>query len=172
EAMPGVYDTVYADLDHNKDFRNDKAIKRYGKYDASGFWHAPNWPGSGTTRDETVWADTFDPAGGVSAVAWSPDGRWLATGGRDHVVIVWDTTTWLPVTTLNGHHGRVDGVAWNPASTRLAVAHDDVGGRSEYSVDMWQAPSWSLDRSYAIHTGAVNDLTFNPAGTRIATASS
>ncbi len=172
EAMPGVYDTVYADLDHNKDFHNDKAIKRYGKYDASGFWHPPSWPGIGTIFDETVWADTFDPAGGVAALAWSPDGRWLATGGRDHVVIVWDTTTWLPAATLTGHHGRVDAVAWNPASTRLAAAHDDVGGRTQYSVDVWQAPSWSLDRSYTIHTGAVNDLTFNPAGTRIATASS
>ena len=172
EAIAGVYDTVYVDLDHNKDFRNDKPVKRYGNYDASGFWHPPTWPGPGTIRDETVWADTFDPAGGVVALAWSPDGRWLATGGRDHVVVVWDTTSWLPATILNGHHGRVSSVAWNPSSTRLAAGYDDVGGRTEYSVEVWQVPSWTPDRTYTIHSGAVNDLAFNPAGTRIASASS
>ncbi|HLE45632.1 MAG TPA: S8 family serine peptidase [Thermoplasmata archaeon] len=171
ESVAGVYDTVYVDLDHNKDFQNDKALKRYGKYDTNGNWHPTTWAGAGALHDETAWADTYDPAGGVVALAWSPDARWLASGGRDHQVIVWNTTSWTPQTILNGHHGRIASVAWNGASTRLAVGYDDIGSRTQYAVDVWQAPAWTLDRSYTIHSGAVNDLTFNPAGTRIATAS-
>jgi len=74
EAQPHVYDTVYVDLDHNKDFRNDKPIKKYGKYDAAMEWHPPDWIGAGTILNETCYADFYDPALGVSSVDWSPDG--------------------------------------------------------------------------------------------------
>jgi WD40 repeat protein len=65
---------------------------------------------------------------GVWSVAWSPDGRRLATGsgvyksGGFGEVRVWDTDAWAPVAQLRGHTDCVWSVAFSPAGRRLASA--------------------------------------------------
>src|SRR5260370_30012387 len=44
-------------------------------------------------------------AGSVYAVAWSPDGARLASGGGDNTVQVWDAATGSHVFTYRGHAG-------------------------------------------------------------------
>src|SRR5262249_38636170 len=48
--------------------------------------------------------------GPVSAVAWSPNGQYVATGGWDHTVQVWDTKSGAttPMTIYTGHRELVD----------------------------------------------------------------
>lgn len=60
--------------------------------------------------------------GKVLAVDFSPDGTWLATGGQDGDVRVWDAQRLLCARTLRGHIGGVASVAFGSA-----VDEDDAG---------------------------------------------
>ena len=65
--------------------------------------------------------------GDVQTVAFSPDGRWLASGGVDSTIKLWDVATWREVQTLRGHTLGINYIAFTPDSRRLAsVAQDHV----------------------------------------------
>ncbi|MFQ6107752.1 MAG: S8 family serine peptidase, partial [Thermoplasmata archaeon] len=172
EAQPHVYDTVYVDLDHDKDFRNDKPIKKRGKYDANMTWHPPDWAGQGTIFDETCYADFYDPATGVSTVDWSPDGLKIASGSLDHKVLVWSASDGSLMASLNAHMGRVRDVRWSPTdSDLLAVAYDDRSGKGDNNVVIWDVAAEKTVSVLSGHTAGVVSLAWSPSGSKIVTGS-
>ena len=60
----------------------------------------------------------------VRGVAFSPDGRLVATGSNPEVAL-WDSVTGKRLATLSGHTGQIYSMAWSPASKLLASAADD-----------------------------------------------
>ena len=69
----------------------------------------------------------------VNAVAWSPDGSRIASGGLDKTVQVWQANTEEQILTYRSHSGWVQVVAWSPDGSSTASGSDDG------TVQVWQA---------------------------------
>ncbi len=65
----------------------------------------------------------------VLTVAYSADGRYLASGSRDKTVRVWDTVTGKLMQTLVGHTDSVSGVSFSPNGKQLVSGAMDNAGR-------------------------------------------
>jgi WD40 repeat protein/transcriptional regulator with XRE-family HTH domain len=101
----------------------------------------------------------------VEAVAYSPDGRWIATGSRDGTARVWDAATGAGLLTLAGHTTSVVSVAFSPDGTHLAT------GSLDGTAKLWDVASGQLLQNLPGHTAGVTSVAFSPDGTRLAVAS-
>jgi WD40 repeat protein len=62
---------------------------------------------------------------GITALEFSPDGRWLASGSLDTDIILWNLETMLPAHILSDHHQRVTDLAFTPDGQLLASSSWD-----------------------------------------------
>jgi WD40 repeat protein len=67
----------------------------------------------------------------VNAVVFSPDNRWLASGGKDDVVKIWDLATGNVLRTLYGHTSNVNALAVSPDGKLLASGSGDINDQRD-----------------------------------------
>jgi WD40 repeat protein/cell division protein FtsL len=105
------------------------------------------------------------PRGGVSSVAFSPDGKRLASGSLDGTVKLWDMFAGREEHTLHGHKDEVFGVAFSPDGKRLA------SGGVDGTVRLWHAATGREEQRLNAHDGWVESVAFSRDGTLLASTS-
>src|SRR5947209_20125538 len=106
-----------------------------GKYIASAskdqtvqVWEAaygPRWLRAAAMRTGFKYFTLEGHARGLQAVAWSPDGKYIASAGDDNAVLVWEVGSRDRVTRLHGESAAVLDVAWSPDGKCIAYASRD-----------------------------------------------
>ncbi len=99
-------------------------------------------------------------SGGVITVAWSPNGRRIASVSDD--VQVWDAADGGHVFTYRGHSDYVRAVAWSPDGRRIASGSNDT------TVQVWDAADGSHVFTYRGHSSILEAVKWSPDGKRIA----
>lgn len=112
----------------------------------------------------------------VNCVRWSPDGKYLASGGDDKVIMIWqiahhgsaaanaftgssNAEIWRCAATLRGHSGDILDLSWSPTNNWLASCSVDN------TIIVWNVGKWNeIVTTIRGHTGMVKGVSFDPIG--------
>jgi WD40 repeat protein/serine/threonine protein kinase len=104
--------------------------------------------------------------GPAMAVAFHPDGKRIATAGRDRTAKIWDVETGNKLLVLEGHGDpNVDDVAFSPDGTLVATACWDS------MVRLWDTGTGNPLHTFIGHSSWVHGVRFSPDGERLASSS-
>jgi eukaryotic-like serine/threonine-protein kinase len=97
-------------------------------------------------------------------LAFSPDGRWLATPSEKKDVKVWDAASGKEVAKLEGHAGAVLRLTFSPDGRHLASTSADT------TVKVWDTATWREVCTFKGHTQSPFGVTFSPDSRLLASA--
>lgn len=99
------------------------------------------------------------------AVAYSPNGKYLATGSLDETIYLWDTNNYKVTDTLKGHGGNIYCVTFSPDGKFLASASNDN------TVRLWDLKDGKQNRVFRGHENGVFSVGFSADGNYLVSGS-
>ncbi len=117
---------------------------------------------TGANLTETFFAKAL---GIVYSVAFSPDGKYLATGDSNGRVQIWNAVTGREILTLLGHSNCVNSVAWSGDGLTLASGSDDN------TVKLWNVQSGDCVRTLEGHSSGVTSVAWSEDSLTLASGS-
>ena len=108
----------------------------------------------------------YGSTGGAQA-AFSPDGRWFATGGLDGALTVWDTATRSPRSIGRGYRNGLQALVFSPDSRRLVAS----GVSPKGLIKVWDVETGRDVATLPGEPGRFSRLGFSPDGNSLFAAS-
>ncbi len=96
--------------------------------------------------------------GQIVDVAFSRDGKWLASGGNRRQLFVWETATGALKYNLTGHQGRIQAVAFSPDGKTLA------SGDFRGTLQLWSMETGKPIGEPRQASGGISNLAWSPEG--------
>ncbi len=114
------------------------------------------------TFRQCSFANTF---GGITSIAFSPDGNRFATCDSNGNVALWSVTGMHPTAKCIGHDFWTWAVTFSPNSARLASCGQDQ------TIRLWDTATGHCHKILKGHTNIVTDVTFSPDGSSLLSCS-
>jgi uncharacterized phage infection (PIP) family protein YhgE len=111
-----------------------------------------------STKDGSVLHKMKKHTDWVTAVAFSPNGEWLASADRNGGVVIWDADNGLEIHTTAGHKSAVTALSWRSDSKVLASASEDG------SAKIWEMQEGKQARTWNPHPSGVLSISYTHDG--------
>mmetsp|Transcript_39607 Transcript_39607/g.53843 ORF Transcript_39607/g.53843 Transcript_39607/m.53843 type:complete len:518 (-) Transcript_39607:200-1753(-) len=174
-ALSSEYVCKSGAFDHTGQFTEPQAEAAQARYDVACGGEAERLVSGSDDNSLILWQPSVDkkPLARmtghqqvVNHIAFSPDGRFLASASFDKKVKIWSGRTGVFIATLTGHVGRVYQVAWSSDSRMVASASADS------TVKIWEVRQPKTAKcTLPGHEDEVYALDWSPDGGQVASGS-
>jgi WD40 repeat protein len=101
----------------------------------------------------------------ILGVGFSPDGRYVLSGGHEPLTRLWNRTNAQPVRMFPGHGAGTVAASFSPDGTRILTTF----GSPRFVSRLWNTETGLLEREFTGHTSWLMAAAFSPDGQRITT---
>ena len=101
----------------------------------------------------------------IGRIAWSPDGKFLASPSFDNTIRIWDVATGECEVVLEQHESSVMSVTWSPDGQNLA------SGSADNTILIWHTSNWKQIKKLNKHKDGVLDVRWSPKKSKLASGS-